>query len=169
MSTVVAVRRVYRRRPPGRAFCSPPPRGCGREKDLSEFYFQPSSRTGRPEPMARCKECAKAAATADRLIRRGRAMWSSTKLDTEVRVLVVFPVEPMFVLAHEPEPEATRFPMYGVSPECPRGNHAWQIETVCRGYEALGCEGAGPHVHKRCVTHSCEEIEMAPTGLRRRT
>lgn len=147
--------------------CSDPPLGCGRERDLSDFYDKRIvESTGHIISRYRCKECTKEASRTARLISRGRAIFLVR--DTE-RILVVFPVEPEFVLEHEPEPETSRFPMYGVTPLCSRGDHEWPIETVCRGYEALGCEGAGPHVHRRCVAHSCEEIEMAPMGLRRRT
>lgn len=56
------------------------------------------------------------------------------------------------------------WPAYGTTPICPRGRHAWPIEVPCRGYVALDCEGTGPHVHKRCVVHSCEEIEAVAEG-----
>jgi hypothetical protein len=147
--------------------CAPPPQGCGLEKDLSDFYgnrIQES--TGHVVLLYRCKECTKKASRDTRLIRRGGGMFAWVG---EERVLVVFPVEPMFVLAHEPEPEAMRFPLWGTTPLCYRGDHEWPVETVCRGYEALGCYGEGTHVHRRCVAHSCEEIEQAPAALRRRT
>lgn len=149
----------------GRKRCASPPRGCGLEKDISDFYNNRVESTGHVVLLYRCKECTKAAYRAAGLVRRGRAIFL---MRDEERVLVVFPVEPMFVLAHGPEPETTRFPMYGVTPECPRGKHEWPIETLCRGYEALGCYGTGPHIHKRCLAHSAEEIEMAPAMLGRR-
>lgn len=53
-------------------------------------------------------------------------------------------------------------PAYGTADGCPKGLHAFPIEVPCRGYQALDCLGLGPHIHRKCPTHSVEVIERAP-------
>jgi hypothetical protein len=73
---------------------------------------------------------------------------------------------------HGPTPE---LPPFNSTPLCPKGRHEFPIETLCRGYEALGCLDLGPHVHRKCPAHSVEVIERAPSHslvpvyVRRRT
>jgi hypothetical protein len=150
-------------RPPGRPFrrarqgpgwkeCAPPPGGCGLEKPLSEFYVRRSGIA-----RAICKACAVREMTANSLVRSGRAVFIGV-----ARILVRLPPpEP------KPLPPPPRhWPRYGSTPLCSRGEHPWPIETTCRGYEALECGGWEPHVHRRCLSHACEEIESMPRGLR---
>jgi hypothetical protein len=56
-------------------------------------------------------------------------------------------------------------PPFDTTPRCPRADHAWPTERLCRGYEILGCDGLGPHVHRRCMIHAAETTEQAPTFL----
>jgi len=142
---------------PETKFCSPPPRGCGLELPLTDFYRQPQQYYGRPGPRARCKLCCTREAHDNRIVRAGRAVFIGVE-----RILVRLPPpEPK-----PPPPPPRHWPRYGSTPLCSRGEHPWPIETACRGYEVLGCGGWEPHVHRRCVAHACEEIEGMPGRLR---
>jgi hypothetical protein len=142
---------------------------CGREKNAVEFYrhrFSPLG--GRPMLFSTCKPCFVVAV----IERRARARVRFDAAHPHVVFLrsegisVKVHVAPAFVAPPIVEPA---FPAWGTTPLCSRGNHEWPIETTCRGYEALGCGGAGAHVHLSCLAHACEVIEAAPAMLRRRT
>jgi hypothetical protein len=140
---------------------------CGLDKRVGEFYSHHTSAiSGNVILFGICKSCLiKVNLERKRRIRpplsrtifnaNNRGFWMAVRLQ-----------EPVFVPPPIVEPS---FPPWGSTPLCSRGDHEWPIETLCRGYEALGCEGAEPHVHRACLVHSCETIEQAPWPLRRRT
>ena len=148
--------------------------GCGVEKDATaDFYAKRIGAHGQVILKSRCKTCT----IEDVQDRRARdagipqvviaKLGKFTRIDDDERAVPAVRVEEIaFVLTETPpRPEGVALPAFGTSPECWRGRHEWPIERVCRGYEALGCYGAGPHVHRRCPVHCVETTEAAPPGF----
>ena len=168
--------------------------GCGVEKEFTEFYAKGQARgSHRPQNdcvilKSYCKACAIVTVMERRANVRPEPPAPVPALEPLIRASLARTVaqephdatgrtryirrEEDRVERSQPEPAFSApsqvrrtLPGFDTTPRCLRADHAWSMERLCRGYEILGCDGVGPHIHRKCMIHACETTEQAPTFL----